>query len=244
MKKQQPLAVLKAIEPILLSIDHEAFNLVKDGPELLLVKDADANSDFFFEISKHLQTNHGTAFNIRFSPKNESDVSTDTSLVILANIQGFYTNWVKRVRGYAEVKSKYDDPILKQYAEEFYNELVSADEDATTVAFNFKQQLLLDGALDQVIEVLASKKDEHNEEAIDKLIGEAQEIQNTLSEHTKQETLTKLSKLFAKVQKSSFKWIKDVYPIIQKEIIGAIVKTAVTAGVGLAAAAGAHLLHP
>ena len=227
MKKKFPLVVLKAIEPLYARIEQESLKLDKTAQTLLVVKDADKDSDFFFEIIAHLPTNHGLGFKYRYKPQSINEVAETSGLTPLNNIINLFDNWIKLVNEYSSVKTHYDDPVLKKYADSFYTEFESADEDATTVSFTVKQQLLLSSALDQVIQILETKRTDHNEEAVNELVKQAEEIQDTLTEDTKQETLTKLSKLFAKVQKLGIKFIKDVYPIVQKEIIGAAIKSGI-----------------
>lgn len=243
MKKKLPLTVLRAIQPFYKRIEEERLVLDKRVSTLLMVKDADDSSDFFFEIIAPVETNKGLAFKCRCKPGTDKEVGEKSDLTILDHLLPTFNHWVKRVKEYESIKTHLDDLILKKYEEEFYNELESADEDATTASFNIKQQLLLDSALTKVIAVLESKKDETNEDDIAEMIAQAEEIQATVTESTKQEVLTKMSRLFAKIQKGGLKLIKDVYPIIQKEIIGAIVKTAVGAGIGIAGAAATHLLN-
>jgi hypothetical protein len=220
MKKQQPLIILRAIEPIYTSIDKEYFNLVREGDALLRVEDADPESSFFFEILGSFNSNHGPMFRVRQAPYSPSVVEPESMQVKLELIQGTYTNWVKLVKSYDAVKSKYDDPIIEKYTEDFYEELTSADPDAEEVSFDLRQQLLIDQALTQVIHLLRERKDESNKEVVEALVGQAEEIQATLTSSTKQETFTKLAKLFARIQKLGLKFIKDVHPVFQKEIIG------------------------
>jgi hypothetical protein len=92
------------------------------------------------------------------------------------------------------------------------------------VSFDLKQHLFIDQALTQVIHLLGERKDAANKDAVEALIGQAEEIQTTLTSSTKQETFTKLAKLFARIQKLGLKFIKDTHPIFQKKIIGYGVK--------------------
>ena len=163
---------------------------------------------------------------IKYKPASEVNAGSYENIIEDRHFPNAFRRWFSFIEGYNTVKSVYDDPITTKYADDFYQEFQSADEDAGTVSFTLKQQLLLDSALTQVIHVLEARKDDTNKEAVSELIDQAEEIQNTVTESTKQETLTKLSRLFAKVQKLGIKFIKDVYPIIQKEVIGAAIKGA------------------
>jgi hypothetical protein len=242
MKKEVPLGILKAIEPVLDKLKSNNIAVERNNNLILRVVDTDKESSLFFEITGYEMNNAGANnLKLRYKPKNEIDPTAYSTVIEAKNFEGSFLHWFKLVEGYNNVKSVFDDPILKKYADDFFEEFVSADSDASITSFNLTQQLLLDGALTQVIHALEAKKDEANEELVAELIEQAEEIQNTLTEDTKQESLSKLSKFLAKVQKGGIKLIKEVYPIVQKEIIGTIVKAAITAGTG--AVAAAHLLH-
>lgn len=243
MKKTLPLAVLRAIQPFYERIEKEGLVLDKRVSTLLMVKDADDKSDFFFEIIAPVDTNRGLAFKCRCKPGTDKEIGEKSDLFLVEHMVPSFNHWVKRVKEYDSIKTHLDDPILKKYEEEFYTELESADIDATTASFNIKQQLLLDNALTKVIAVLESKRNETNQGAITEMIEQVEEIQATVTESTKQETLTKMSKLFAKIQKGGLTLIKEIYPIIQKEIVGAVVKAAVGAGAIIAGNAASHLLN-
>jgi hypothetical protein len=227
MKKEVPLTILKMIEPVLPKLKSNNLFLEKNPNAVLKIVDLDIDSKFFFEISACEPNNSGGQnLQVKFKPQSESNVNEYSGRIEDKHFEHTFKRWLSTVEGYSSVKSLFDDPILKKYADDFYTEFESADEDATTASFNLKQQLLLDSALTQVIHVLEAKKVEGDKELIAALIEQAEEIQSTVTENTKQETLTKLSKFFAKIQKGGIKLIKDIYPIIQKEIIGAAIKNA------------------
>jgi hypothetical protein len=227
MKKTVPLAILQIIEPLLTQLDQAKLTVDRTSDSIFRVTDAEPGSDFFFEVTTaSINSTGNNSVKMKYKPANAVDIGVLENHFGATQIPTLFSHWLKVIQGYQNVKSVYDDPILKKYAEDFYTEFESADEDATTVSFNLKQQLLLDSALTQVIHVLEAKKVEGDKELIAALIEQAEEIQATVTENTKQETLTKLSKFFAKIQKGGIKLIKDIYPIIQKEIIGAAIKNA------------------
>lgn len=239
MKKEVPLAVLRAIEPKLSKL-AECGIIVERIPSLVLrLVDSVDKESIFFEITAINQSNALSRLELKYKPKSNVNTFVNESIIDTKNFEDVFKYWVSIVEGYNSVKSLFDDPILKQYADDFYTEFESADPDATTASFNLKQQLLLDSALSQVIQVLDEHTIEANKEIIAEIIEEAEEIQNTVTENTKQETLSKMSKLFARIQKVGIKVIKHVAPIIEKEIIGAVIKSGVTAA---GTAAAVHLL--
>lgn len=242
MKKNVPLSVLKAIEPILPKLNSNGMVVEKSDNIIMKVVDSEEGSELFFEITSAEINNTGANnLRLRYKPKSEHDTSVLSTVVEAKNFDATFKYWFAIIEEYNRVKSIYDDPILKKYADDFYTEFESADDDANTASFNLKQQLLLDSALTQVIQVLNEQTTEVNKEVIAEIIEEVEEVQSTVTGITKQETFTKLSKIFAKIQKVGIKVVKHVAPIIEKEIIGTIIKSTVTAA-GVAAAA-THLLN-
>jgi hypothetical protein len=245
MKKDVPLAVLKAIEPFIEKMDFKEIKVETDNNLVLRIVDAEEGSGLFFEIVSQAPNGaNSIVLEIRHKPASPTNIGVFAGRIAIGSFANVFAAWYSMIEEYRKTKTLFDDPILKKYAEDFYTEFESADEDANTLSFNLKQQLLLDNALTQVIQVLDEQTTEANKEVIAEIIEEVVEVQSTVTENTKQETFTKMSRIFAKIQKAGIKVIKHVAPIIEKEIIGAIIKSGVTAaGVGIASAAATHLLN-
>lgn len=236
------MAVLKAIEPFIEKMDFKEIKVETDNDLVLRIVDAEEGSGLFFEIVSQAPNGaNSIALEIRHKPTSPVNMNVLTGRIGVGSFASTFGSWYSMIEDYRKTKTLFDDPILKKYADDFYTEFTSADEDANTASFNLKQQLLLDNALTQVIQVLDEQTTEANKEVIAEIIEEVVEVQNTVTANTKQETLTKMSRIFAKIQKVGIKVIKHVAPIIEKEIIGAIIKSGVTVA---GAAAAAHLLNP
>jgi len=241
MKKDVPLVVLKAIEPFIEKMDFKEIKVETDNDLVLRIVDAEKGSGLFFEIVSQTPNANSVVLEIRHKPTSPNNINVLTGRIGIGSFASTFSAWYSMIEDYRKTKTLFDDPILKKYADDFYTEFTSADEDANTASFNLKQQLLLDNALTQVIQVLDEQTTEANKEVIAEIIEEVVEVQNTVTANTKQETFTKMSRIFAKIQKAGIKVIKHVAPIIEKEIIGAIIKSVVTVA---GAAAAAHLLNP
>ena len=227
MKKEIPLALLKALEPFneRLRSGHYVIDTSKDEG-LFTIWDNDEGSRFSFSLNKAEVRDGALHLLAAYIPASEVDINR---LVVTMKVESFgkvLTQWLGLVDEYRSINTIFDDPILKKYEEDFDAKFESADADATVNSFSLEQQLLLDEAITKVIYQLEAKRDEANQESITALIQEAEQIKDSITTSTKRETFSKLSKLFAKIQKGSLKWIKEVYPIIQKEIISQIVKGA------------------
>lgn len=224
MKKTVPLSVLKTIEPILEKIDRKKFLVDRSGNSAFKVLDIERGSDFFFELTNCEAGQDKVVVNVQYRPQNANIVTLYKNRIYLEILANEFTHWSALIDGYQSVITVFDDPIVEKYEKEFFAEFEILDDDADKVSFDFQKQLLIDTALNDVIQSLESKKDQTNEHQIAELVKEAEEIKNTLTELTKRETASKISKLFAKIRKGGIKLIKDPYPILQKEIIGQAVK--------------------
>lgn len=224
MKKTIPLVILQAIEPFLEKLDKNILGVDRSGNSIFRVEDIDSQSDFYFRIIKHEPGQQGLVITVEYKPSDPDSTVARSNKIYISSFAGEFKKWLSLLDSYNAVKTPYDDPILERYEEEFFAEFETADEDADEVSFSLKKQLLIDKALDNLVALLEVKKDEVNKETVTALIGEIEEIRETLTESTKTEIVSRISKLFAKIRKLSIKMIKDAYPILQKEIITQAVK--------------------
>src|SRR5437868_5266306 len=89
---------------------------------LLLIKDSAPNSDFFFRIEKE-EVGQNNAIAVTFTCKPFSDFQNDAKPGRF-NLQDFNNKlleWLRIIHEY-KVQKIIDDPVEKQYQEEFYND--------------------------------------------------------------------------------------------------------------------------
>jgi hypothetical protein len=119
----------------------------------------------------------------------------------------FLIDWIKMVRSYSEIHLTEAAQIDKAAEKELYDLFDFVDEDAATNAFDTKQQILLDNALDDVVEVLESNKAEFE---VAEIIEEVKDLKAAIPSTTKKDFGQKLSKILVKVKKKSISLFKEV----------------------------------
>ncbi|RYU81257.1 hypothetical protein [Hymenobacter persicinus] len=226
MKKKIPLAIHKAIEPLLPIINKEIVAMDMSANSLFRMIDVDPESGFFFEITAIEKSDGKTIIRYESKPASANNNIAIRAATTYEGFANIFKQWINILNDYNQIPTIFDDPILKQYEDDFQEKFESADENASRASFTLEQQFLLDDAFTKIIFLLEHNKDKENIEEIDSLIVEAKSIQDTITTSTKDEIFGKMSSLFSKIQKGGLKWIKEIYPIIQKEIISQIVKGA------------------
>lgn len=224
MKKNVPLSVLKAIEPIINNIKPGELIAIRNPSKVFKVLDGEAGSDFYFElVSVTKQSANAVAVELIYKPASENITSEFKTTIGVEQVGAHFNKWYGLLEGYQKVKSVFDDPILKKYEEEFYAKFESADEDADTASFPLEQQWLLDETISKISSVIEEKK-EIDKGIVSNLLKEASAIQASITVSTKNENLKSFSAWLAKIQKTSLRLIKDVYPIILQDFMGGVLK--------------------
>jgi hypothetical protein len=113
----------------------------------------------------------------------------------------------------------FDDPILKQYQQEFENEINIVDEDADFNTYDLKTQIWLDEYIARYQERLEIVKTPENQNEIAEIQGELVELKNTQTRLTKKRVIERLSKIWAKTRKIGLGLLKDVYETGKSELI-------------------------
>ncbi len=206
MKKNVPLRVLKELEPYVKS-EYDFVKIRKKKDRLLSLVDIDIESDFFFELTKYEVQNSKLIVTILRKPKNELSNEEFTERVGIEHLKPRFESWLKIIDSYEKVDNYFDDPILKAYQNEFFENFKILDEDADTIPFEIKQQLAIEQHLNSIIEVI--EKEDESEESIE-IIGESNNLKRDLGKLTKTETFNKMCLIWGKVRKHSFQTLKVI----------------------------------
>jgi hypothetical protein len=220
-KKDLPLVVLKAIEPYLKKHDTK-YEIIDPKDSILKIIDSDPTSDFFIEILKSEISGGKTVLNIAFKPKNRSNTNFHTLPIEYTSFDKYFQSWVAMLDEYEKVDSIYDDPIVKQNAEKFFQKFDILDEDADYTTFDLEQQLFLEEYLINTKEKLKSLKDGQSKDKVaelDELEKDADEIRNVLTKDSKRKIIRRLSIFFGKAQKSGLEVIKEIFINVSAEIV-------------------------
>jgi len=228
-KKNLPLTALKALEPFV-EMKGTYFTIENPVNNLLVAKDKDPESDFFYIIEKHEIQDSKDVYTIHYAPKNEKDIKQTARNVFSENLTTTFNEWVLLLEKYSNVKSFYDDPILESYQTEFISNFEFLDGDADKNPFHTTQIIQLDYLLDQVSIRLIELSDENNRQVIDAIAAEISEIRENLSTRSKKWIVDQIGNVYAKIAKQGIKFIKEFWAEGKKEIIKNIVKGLIESG--------------
>lgn len=218
MKKRIPLELLELIQPLADSYS-DIVQVVKDDTSLFKLVDTDPRSSCYFQVVRQENKEGKAGYIIKYYPRSKSLVEEYSTWVVLDTIPSSLDRWYNIIKGYNSISTIHDDPILKQYEDEFYNDFRIVEEDAKQMRFNFSQQLLLTGYLDKIEEYL-----EHDNTGIaienkSELKDEINELKKSIGVDTKDGYIRKQAGLWAKFRKYSVKGCEFIIKEFSKEVI-------------------------
>lgn len=122
-----------------------------------------------------------------------------------------FQKWLKLIERYDNVS--FDDPIIKQYQEEIFNEIKILDDNADTIPFNIKQQTAILCYLDQISLITTPNED------LKFLTEKIEETKTEITSLSKNQVMKRLSKILAYSRKSSLGLYKSFFDVFKKEMI-------------------------
>lgn len=228
-KKKLPLKVLTALEPFV-TLKGKYFTIEQPDNNLLLAKDKDASSKFYFVIEKYEIQDGKVTYTIIQAPKDEREVRPFAKRISDEHLTAVFETWVHLLDKYNNVKSFFDDPILESYQAEFISNFEFLDEDADKNPFHTTQIIQLDYLLEQVSARLIELSDDNNREAINVITAEISEIRENLATRSKKWIVEHIGNVYAKIAKQGTKFIKEFWAEGKKEIIKNLVKGLIESG--------------
>lgn len=217
VKKRISVDLAKAIEPLIK--DYYGLIRIEESDDFkLFFKDRDATSDLFFGILK--ETVDNSSHNIHYVCKPKSSKTSERA-VSYDRIDAFvkiFSGWLENLK-YYDAESILNDPILRGYQNEFYNDFKIVDPDADEASFNYDQQLRLTEFLENVYHNIDTIKDERNEKVVEEIKQDVFDLQNSVTTETKNGFMKKLSRLFAKARKGGIKISNFILKEFTKEFL-------------------------
>jgi hypothetical protein len=217
LKKRVPISALEAIQPL---IDENRLILkpVFDSNFYFHLEDLD--SDFFFKLSQ----NSDNIFVIDRKPySQDTGKSGKVGAQNVSEVVSVFNDWISILKRY-EIKTIFDDPIIKSYTEEFYDSLKMVDEDADEKPFDFVKQQHLIFYLEKAKAILETHKTEANKEIIEAIVEDCNNLEVELTQLPKNKVLEKLSQIWAKSRKQGWTIVKDLLSKFKEEAINTVVK--------------------
>jgi len=225
-KKTIPLRVLsdiKALKDSLDAIARKKTELIETrelDDWLFFSLDKDKNSSFYFRISGFEQNKSDLSkadFKVEIYPSNDSSLVEYKSLINSSKILEKYNQWINLIYQYNNIELTQEERFENQYEEEFIEYFEILDSDSEVRSFDLKQQLFLNDFMDYSVEILNESHEIDQE--IEALILLAENLKQKIPVLSKKETVSYLSKFFAKARKKSIPLIKKLGKKFADEII-------------------------
>ncbi len=236
-KKDLPLALLQSLNRLntqLIKLAEDNDDLISktfSEKKLILFKDIDSESNFKFEIVKLGFSGNIPLFSIEMSPF--STFNNNSAIKQLNEKQAIleFQQWINWLKAFEKNHLTPEDEFLKKYQEEFYTEFEIIDEDANTSTFSIKQQIFIDKYLNQ-LEAKLLPESKQNEE-ITEIVNDIKSLRTELGKDTKKKIITKFSRIFAKLRRSSIRLLGEIYDAGKKELFKRLISGGVDELTGL-----------
>jgi hypothetical protein len=195
----------------------EHYALVAPQKSMLLFKDQDERSKFFFEIKSFSYPHNILHLSIEFSPGSADSTEPISRNIRSSDLDKIFSQWVKFLSIYSEV-SIYDDPILKQYQAEFFQEFQIIDDDANTSSFDLQTQYWLDEYCDTMSLKLGELETDENKILIIEIQKDIKDLKEKQSSLTKNEVISRLSLVWAKSRKLGLNFLNEIYTKVKASL--------------------------
>jgi hypothetical protein len=228
VKKEIPLVILENLQPFVDKY-HEIIHVVPDTNSLFKIIDKDPLSNCFFKVVRQEVSNQNHGYIIEHKPTNNSNPSVHKQWTRIEDLVKHAENWKNLIVGYNGLKTIYDDPILKQYEEEFNKDFKIVDDDSKTNRFNFSQQVLLLNYIENVKVYISEEAKDILTEDKEYLLSEAESLSKSISTETKEAYVKKQNNFWAKIRKKSIKACDFAIKEFVKEVIKEMAKKGISA---------------
>jgi len=135
------------------------------------------------------------------------------------DLNAYFSLWIKFLAEYSKL-TIYDDPIIKQYREEFFQEFKILDDDADNSSFDLQTQFWLDEYCDTMSLKLGEMETDENEENILGIKNDIKALKENQSSLTKNEVISSLSLIWAKSRKLGLNFLNEIYTKVKSSING------------------------
>ncbi|WP_128544098.1 hypothetical protein [Larkinella soli] len=232
MKKNLPVVLLQKIEPLLKKYGQYCKRVNADEIGFYLI-DAEAGSPFFFRCQYQAKDD---TYYLERQPRSVDNNLKSFDYVKLDAVVLQLEEWLQILDFYATTPSFFDDPILKRYEEEFYDELRLDDPDADQAPLDLAKQLYLEKYLETVIEKVEPYKTigpEDKKQLAIEIEKEALILKDKVTELTKNQVAEQLSKIWAKARKHGLPFLKEILRDFFKDEIKSLLNKGIEGGVSM-----------
>ena len=208
-KRRFSLDFRNAVEPLLKG-NRSLFRYEEELDSDLMLRDIKEGSRYYFRVNtEKWDPNQGAMVEYGCWPWSKSHLSPNRTTERLHEFAAKLKEWFHLIQLY-NAESVLDDPIVTNYQERYFADWKIVDSDADDAPFAYEHQLLLESYLDEVEGELDEERSEANAGTIDYLKEAITEVRGSLTTETKNGVMGRLSKLWAKAQKSGLKYSKSM----------------------------------
>lgn len=217
-KKDFPLTVHQNLNQLRTEFSK---NFKSASPEmpLMVFKDTDEYSSFYFQINSFSKENNDFIYRIAYKPKSQDDLEGHTSTLKFDELYRRIKNWIATIQHFDQTPHFFEDHITESYAKEYFDEYKILEDDADTEPFDFKRQLLIDQYLENSVKFLEKYQNKNANIDLVEPIEIAITLRANLTTLTKNEVIQRLSKFWAVARKKGLPIIKEVFFELAKELI-------------------------
>ena len=206
--------VLQTIQP-LIDKNRDLIRPINDEKLSFHLIDIDENSDFYFKVYPQKEGKHL----VERKPAHGNSVDAIGHTLAIDEIPKHFEAWISILAQYNEIITIFDDPILKAYEDEFYQEFKILEDDAEYMPFKYETQKLIQGYLEFAKKELNEKKNEENAERIEAIIVECKQLEAVITKVPKNKIVEKLAKIWAKARKEGLDIVSKLYTVWKDETV-------------------------
>jgi hypothetical protein len=226
-KKELPLIVLKQLERFT-SLQGKQFEIIDPENFLLKVVEIDDEPIFYFNIESYELNNSSYHFLMSRKPRSETFQGQYRTRIPIAKLEEQFAEWLKLLNQYESTHSFYDDPIVKAFSDEYFDDFEIIDEDADFAPLTTKQILILDEHLEYIEENIDKYKSEENEKTIERVKQDITSLRKSLTSKSKSFVFRSLCNIWGKLTKLGTQFITDFTSETKREIVKRSVKGLIT----------------
>lgn len=223
-----PLLLLKKLEKLYIDLrkfvdeNSDFIKIANDAPLNFQIQGNDPRLIFFI-LNAGLTIESKLSIEINFYPKSEAKAEVASSIISEEHLFNILNMWLIYVKGYSRINLTNEQQKIKQYEDEFYEDLEILDDEANIKAFKLPQQIFINKYLEHVQKVLEKEESETTKDFTE-LKEEVQDLRDKLPILSMNKTMKGLSKILAKARKSGISIISKIWDDALKEVIKSGVK--------------------
>lgn len=217
-KKDFPISVHQNLNQLRSEFPRN-FKSASPNSPLMVFKDTDENSKFYFQVTSYEKSNNDFYYKIAYRPINADNLDAQALSLKFEDLHRRLKTWKSVIELYDQTQHFFYDPIVESYTKEYFDEYQILEDDADINPFDIKRQLLIDNYLENSVKFLQKFQKKDNEINLDEPIQLAISLRNSLTTLTKNEVIKKLSQFWAVSRKKGLPIIKEIFFELAKELI-------------------------